>query len=86
MVIVILDTFFFKDIQCSIQWKKALILWQKSDYNSTKVHGLMSSRSRGNAITRVDVNEERIEGVDNTRETSFNEENVLWHASGASVQ
>jgi len=58
-------------VQTSMCWQKARLNWLEGDANSKKIHGIMSSRRRCNAIQMVQVNGIQVEGVQNVRTTVF---------------
>jgi len=77
----------------SLAWSHASICWQQSralwlregDANSKKIHGIMSSRRRGNAVTCFLVDNVLIEGVDNVRKAVFSHFSTHFQASFAQL-
>jgi len=73
----------------SLSWSHASICWQQSrahwlregDANSKKIHGIMSSRRRGNDMSCFLVDGVLIEGVDNIRREVFSHFSTHFQAS-----
>jgi len=66
------DLFSLSRSHTSICWQQSRALWlRERDANSKKIHGIMSSRRRGNAVTCFLVDGVLIEGVDNVRRAVF---------------
>ena len=66
------DLFSLSRSHASICWQQSRAHWlREGDANSKKIHGIMSSRRRGNVVSCFLVDGVLIEGVDNVRRAVF---------------